>query len=456
MPEALRSKPFTTYKPLSGHRPSLRVFSVARPQQKTPKTSENAGKPSNKLQSGALTLLGLGAITGGGMLGSGFDVAGPESVLQALGVLAAVVGVHEAGHFLAARVQNIHVNKFSIGFGPSLITYQGGEVEYSLRAFPLGGFVAFPDDDPDCKYPPDDPDLLRNRPVLDRAIVTVAGVIANVIFAYTICVVQAGTVGLAQPEFLPGVKLGNISPGAVAAEAGLQRGDIVLSIGDMKVAPSPNSVNDVVTYIQDRAGKPLVVEVDRQGQIVDIKLTPSEMADGTGRIGVSLGANVKVSRVKAESFGAALSMGADDFNKLAGTVLKGLSQFVSNFKETAERVSGPVAILAVGSEVARTDATGLYQFAALINLNLAIVNILPLPALDGELKKKEKKRGGWLLEGGIGASFVVSFISLFHFFFHLFFVKYKFSALLFPLFLSFFICIILFFYVRAHYIYNSL
>lgn len=384
MPGTLRSKAFTTHRPLPSHRSSLRVFSVAQPQQKPPTSSPKQDKASNKLQSGALTLLGLGAVTGGGILGSGFDLAGPESVLQALGVLAAVVGVHEAGHFLAARLQNIHVNKFSIGFGPSLLTYQGAEVEYSLRAFPLGGFVAFPDDDPDCPYPPDDPDLLRNRPVLDRAIVTVAGVVANVIFAYAICVFQASTVGLAEPEYLPGIRLGNISPGTVAAEAGLQRGDIVLSIGDMKIAPSPNSVNDVVTYIQDRAGKPLAVEVDRQGERVAIQVTPIQLPDGTGRIGVSLGANVKITRVKADSVGSALSMGADDFNKLAGTVLKGLSQFVSNFKETAERVSGPVAILAVGSEVARTDATGLYQFAALINLNLAIVNVLPLPALDGE------------------------------------------------------------------------
>lgn len=411
MPGALRSKgAFTTHRPLPSQRSSLRVFSVAQPERKQEISSTQPKKASKGLQSGALTLLGLGAVTGGGVLGSGFDLAGPESVLQALGVLAAVVGVHEAGHFLAARLQNIHVNKFSIGFGPSLLKYQGAEVEYSLRAFPLGGFVAFPDDDPDCPYPPDDPDLLRNRPVLDRAIVTVAGVVANVIFAYAICVFQASTIGLAEPEYLPGIKLGNISPGTVAAEAGLQRGDIVLRIGDMKIAPSPNSVNDVVTYIQDRAGKTLAVEVDRQGEKVAMSVTPIQLPDGTGRIGVSLGANVKITRVKADGIGSALSMGASDFNKLFSTVLKGLSQFVSNFKETAERVSGPVAILAVGSEVARTDATGLYQFAALINLNLAIVNVLPLPALDGgylALQLVEALRGKKLnieLERGIMAS----------------------------------------------------
>lgn len=97
-------------------------------------------------------LLSLGAVTGGGLLGSGFDLQGPGSVLQALGVLGLTVGIHEAGHFLAAVTRGIHVTKFSIGFGPTLLKWQGKEVEYSLRALPLGGFVAFPDDDPESPY----------------------------------------------------------------------------------------------------------------------------------------------------------------------------------------------------------------------------------------------------------------------------------------------------------------
>jgi membrane-associated protease RseP (regulator of RpoE activity) len=313
----------------------------------------------------------------------GFDIRGPESVLEAIGVLAAVVGVHELGHFTAARLQNIHVTKFAIGFGPPLITYQGGEVEYTLRALPLGGFVAFPDDDPDCPYPIDDPDLLRNRPVLDRAIVTIAGVVANCIFAFTICVVQASTVGLSVPTYLPGVKLGPINPGSVADRSGLRKGDLVLSLGDLKVAPSPSAVDDVVSYIATRPGSTFPVAFEREGQKMSLDITPAEQPDGTGRIGVSLGANVTVDKKKATDIGTALSLGGQDFSRLLGTVVKGLAQFVSNFQQTAERVSGPVAILAVGSEVARTDATGLYSFAALINLNLAVVNVLPLPALDG-------------------------------------------------------------------------
>ena len=124
-----------------------------------------------------LGLAGLGA----GLLNTGFELDGPASTIEAIVVLATIIFVHECGHFFAARLQNIHVSKFSVGFGPNLLSYKGPEVEYSLRWVPLGGFVAFPDDDPDCPYPQDDPDLLRNR-LRDRAIVISAGVLANVAF----------------------------------------------------------------------------------------------------------------------------------------------------------------------------------------------------------------------------------------------------------------------------------
>lgn len=100
---------------------------------------------------------------------------------------------------MAATSQGIHVSKFAIGFGPILarFVYPKDGVEYSVRAFPLGGFVAFPDaDDPDCGIPADDPDLLRNRPVVDRVIVVSAGVAANIAFAFFLIFTQSLTTGL--------------------------------------------------------------------------------------------------------------------------------------------------------------------------------------------------------------------------------------------------------------------
>ena len=338
------------------------------------------------------TLLG---VSGGGVFGTGFDMSGPESVLEAIAVLAAVVGVHEAGHFFAARLQGIHVTKFAIGFGPPLLRFSSGGIEYSLRVFPLGGYVQFPDDDPESPFEPDDPNLLRNRPVWDRIIVTSAGVIANCVFALSVCYAQAVTVGISEPDFLPGVKLGVIYPDTVASRAGLQRGDIILNVEDMKVAPSVKSVESVVNKIAQSPGKSLRVHLDRMGKELDINVTPAEMPDGSGRIGVSLGPNVKVTQRKAGNPIEGIYLAGREFMDISSSVVRGLGQILFNFKESARSVSGPVAILAVGSEVARTDVTGLFRFAALINVNLAVVNVLPLPALDGEFvsdQKRERER----------------------------------------------------------------
>ncbi|HBE56615.1 MAG TPA: RIP metalloprotease RseP, partial [Cyanobacteria bacterium UBA11366] len=148
------------------------------------------------------------------------------SVLAAIAVLAVLIVVHELGHFMAARLQGIYANRFSLGFGPILWKYQGSQTEYAVRALPLGGFVGFPDEDPDSDIPLDDPNLLSNRPILDRAIVISAGVIANLVFAYFLLVIQSGIVGI--PDFInkPGVLISEVAPQSslVAQNAGIKAG----------------------------------------------------------------------------------------------------------------------------------------------------------------------------------------------------------------------------------------
>ncbi|KAH9308749.1 hypothetical protein KI387_036660, partial [Taxus chinensis] len=108
-----------------------------------------------------------------GVIGMGIGLEGAESVLEAVAVLAVIVTVHECRHFLAAYLQRIHVSKFAIGFGPTLLKFDLKNVECSVRAIPLGGYVGFPDNDQDSGIPSDDKDLLKNRPILDRLLVTV-------------------------------------------------------------------------------------------------------------------------------------------------------------------------------------------------------------------------------------------------------------------------------------------
>ncbi|KAG0620754.1 hypothetical protein M758_4G240900 [Ceratodon purpureus] len=344
-------------------------------------------------------LLALAGVPG---LFSGLE--GPGSVAQSIAVLAAVISVHEAGHFLAARLQGIHVTKFAIGFGPTLAKWQGKEVEYSLRAIPLGGYVAFPDDDPNSGFKTDDPDLLKNRGIAARALVISAGVIANIIFAYTVLFGQVLSVGLVEQEYLPGVIIPEIIARSAASRGGLEAGDVVLSVGGRTLGSNVASVFDLVDTIKDNPGRTLDFEVRRQGfpDLIDLKITPDLAFDGAGKIGVQLSTNASLHRVKANNLGEAVTKASKEFMRLTTTVTEGLKQVFFNFAQTADKLSGPVAIVAVGAEVARSDIAGLFQFAAIVNINLAVVNLLPLPALDGGylfLIALEALRGKKLPEG---------------------------------------------------------
>ncbi|KAF8062708.1 hypothetical protein HT031_004037 [Scenedesmus sp. PABB004] len=364
-------------------------------------------------------LLGVAAAAGAGALGSGFQLEGPASVAQALGVLAAIIAVHEAGHFTAARAQGIHVTQFAIGFGPPLFSFKRGEVEYSLRAIPLGGYVAFPDDDPqNSSYAPDDPDLLQNRSVPERALVISAGVIANVVFALAVLFAQVNVVGKAQTSYLPGVLVPEVTPGGVAAAAGFQPGDVILRVGDFEVPANPGQVPDVVAAIKAHPGEALPFRVQRGEGVLDLSATPAAGRDGRGAIGVSLFSHTFIKHTLPASLPDAAGMAGAEFARLGSTVLGGLASIVTNFGAASAQLSGPVAIVAAGSEIARADAAGLYQFAAIVNINLAVVNTLPLPALDGGyllLLGLEAARGRKLpagLEQGFMASGLLLMLAL--------------------------------------------
>ncbi|KAK9151727.1 hypothetical protein Syun_010036 [Stephania yunnanensis] len=275
--------------------------------------------------------------------------------------------------------------------------FNANNIEYSLRAFPLGGFVAFPDNDPDSDIPADDENLLKNRPIFDRVIVISAGVIANVVFAYLIIFVQVLSVGLPVQEFSPGVLVPEVGPSSAAARDGLRPGDVILSVDGYELPKSLFSVPQIVDIIKRSPKKNVSLKVERGGEDLVIGVTPEESGDGTGRIGVQLSPNVKITKAKPKNLVEAISFSGKEFWGLTSNILEGLKQTFLNFSQSASKVSGPVAIIAVGAEVARSSSEGLYQFAAALNLNLAVINLLPLPALDGgslALILVEAARGG--------------------------------------------------------------
>jgi membrane-associated protease RseP (regulator of RpoE activity) len=305
------------------------------------------------------------------------------SFLAAIAVLAVLILVHELGHFIAARSQGIHVNRFSLGFGPVLWKYQGTETEYAVRAFPLGGFVGFPDDDPDSDIPADDPNLLRNRPILDRAIVISAGVIANLIFAYFLLTAQVGFVGIPHAT-QPGVLIKQLAPevSAAAQNAGIQAGDVILAANNKQFGTSLQDIDSFKDIIKNSAGEPVQLEVARGEQKLSIKVIP-EAKPTDGSIGVGLAPNGKVERRPVTNIGEAFSIGANEFQRIVTMTFQGFGQLITKPGETAGQVAGPVKIVKMGASIAKNDAGNLFFFGALISINLAIINILPLPALDG-------------------------------------------------------------------------
>ena len=304
-------------------------------------------------------------------------------VLTALAILAGLIVVHEAGHFFAAVWQGIRVSGFSVGFGPVLLQRQRRGVRFALRAIPLGGYVSFPDDDEASPFPSDDPNLLRNRSLPQRALVIAAGVLANLLLAWLVLLAQGFVVGIpAGTSASPGVLVAGVQPGQPAADAGLRAGDRILTIDQRAVAGGQEAVASLVQRIQASPQRPLQLAAERGGQTLTLTLTPVDQG-GIGRIGAQLQPfGTEVFRAPKGPL-EPIRQANHDFVALTRRTVEGFASLVTRFGETASQVSGPVKIVEMGATLARQGGGSLFLFAALISINLAVLNALPLPLLDG-------------------------------------------------------------------------
>jgi membrane-associated protease RseP (regulator of RpoE activity) len=304
-------------------------------------------------------------------------------VLTALAILAMLIVVHEAGHFFAATWQGIRVSSFSIGFGPVLLQRQRRGVQFALRALPLGGFVAFPDDDETSAIPRNDPDLLSNRPLPQRALVIAAGVLANLLLAWAVLLAQGVLVGIPDGfQANPGVLVSGVQPGQAAATAGLQPGDRILRLGDTAVGGGQQAVADLVSRIKAAPSRTLSLTAERDGRTISLQLTPADLG-GIGRIGAELQPNGREAFRPARGPLEPIRQANHDFAVLLGRTVDGFTTLLTHFGETAGQVSGPVKIVQLGASLAQQGGGSLFVFTALISINLAVLNALPLPLLDG-------------------------------------------------------------------------
>ena len=220
------------------------------------------------------------------------------NVLTSITVLGFLIFFHELGHFLAAILQGIYVDGFSIGFGPSIIQKKYKDITYSFRAFPLGGFVSCPDEELK-NIDPKDPNLLKNRPIIQRVIVISAGVFANLILAYTILILNVTTVGIPfDPE--PGVLVLATQPDKAASLAGLEPGDKILKVENLSLGVGDQAVSTLVKEIQKSLDEPISIIIERDGILKDITLLPKNV-EGKGTIGAQLQPNLRKETKKTKN-----------------------------------------------------------------------------------------------------------------------------------------------------------
>ena len=306
-------------------------------------------------------------------------------VLSALAILAGLIVVHETGHFLAAVLQGIRVSSFSIGFGPVLLERHVRGVQFALRAIPLGGFVGFPDDEEgdDSGIAADDPDRLRNRPLPQRALVIAAGVLANLLLAWLVLVGQGLVVGIPSGfSAIPGVLVSGIQPEQAAARAGLLPGDRITALTGRNLGGGQEAVSTLVALVQQAPGRTMELSVERDGRTLDLQLTPADLG-GVGRIGAQLQPNGSETYRPAHGLPEAVQQASHDWTVLLQRTVSGFATLFSHFGETAGQISGPVKIVEMGAALAQQGGASLFVFTALISINLAVLNALPLPLLDG-------------------------------------------------------------------------
>ena len=312
------------------------------------------------------------------------------SILLLIGVLALIVFVHELGHFMVAKWCGIRVDEFGLGFPPralKLFSYKG--TDYTLNWIPFGGFVKIYGEDSLDK---DDPDFKRSliaKKWWQQIAVLAAGVTMNVILAWVIFsgMLIAGAPTLASqtdhPELLKDVKLTvlDVAPNSPAATAGIATGDVVTKIASSKSILVNPDVTTFTSFIQSGTEQDAItVSVKRGDTTKDISITPK-----TGIVAEHVAIGVAVDQVGYQpglSFFASLGQGFTTTIRVVESTGQAFAHLISG-NMNLNTISGPVGLTKIVGEAEQVGLTSLFMVIAVISVNLAIINILPLPALDG-------------------------------------------------------------------------
>ncbi len=306
-------------------------------------------------------------------------------VLSFIIVLGIMVFVHELGHFLLAKSFKVKVLKFALGFGPKIIGKQFGETEYSVRYVPLGGFVKLlgedeEDADTQALSPEDAARSFSNKHPLKRMAIAAAGPFSNLILAFFLYWALFYFSG----SYINSTEIGQVSPDSPASRAGLLKGDIILSVQDKTI----KDWFEIKEIVYDKAGIPLEITVDRNGKRVTVTVIPEESEQKM------LGQEVKVALIGVVSSGKFVKKefglwGAikEATTETWGWIVRICKFIVKLFTGdlSLKMVGGPIMIGQMTGQMAQASLLALVPFMAAISINLGILNLFPIPILDGGL-----------------------------------------------------------------------
>ncbi|MEJ0021286.1 MAG: M50 family metallopeptidase [Candidatus Doudnabacteria bacterium] len=302
-------------------------------------------------------------------------------------ILGILVFVHELGHFIMAKRAGMRVEEFGFGFPPRIFGIQKGETLYSINWIPLGGFVKIVGEDGSDSP---DPESFGNKSFWQRFFVLLAGVTMNVILAWVLISIGMGlglpTV-LDEGDQLPAsahiknqtIGILEVEAKTPAADAGLKPGDSITKINGQPVG----SIQDTQTATLADAGKPTIFTIKRGSEIFDKTITPRvNPPSGEGSLGVALGS---VAYVSYPWYQAPYRGGIAVINLIILTVTTFASLIGQFFQghNVGAQLSGPVGIAVLTKDVTALGFIYLLQFTAVLSVNLAIINAVPFPALDG-------------------------------------------------------------------------
>lgn len=290
------------------------------------------------------------------------------TILAAIVLFGVLITVHELGHFLAAKGTGMLVTEFSIGFGPKLIQKKVGETLYSLRLCPLGGYNRIAGMEPGEAVTPRG---FNGRPLWARMLVILAGPFMNFLLPFLLFFGIFAVSGLTLPVNKPVV--GSLMEGYPGAAAGLQAGDRLVSINGRKL----EKWNDINSLVQENGPKPGKVVIRRDGREMTLTLQPR--FDGESKrflIGVRPPLEHRQLSLWESLKTAGLAVG-----KTTVAMVDGLRKMITG--EVRADIAGPIGVAHMAGDVAAQGAVPYLEFMAFLSLNLAVLNLVPIPALDG-------------------------------------------------------------------------